>query len=124
MPAGQAPALQPDEMRKYITAIFASAIVLSASHTVIAQHSHHAHHTEQEQETNHKYTCTMHPEVISDHPGNCPKCGMKLVPVKNQKRPTPNVQRPTPKSERGAHIKHQTSNIPWRCTPPSILLIR
>lgn len=25
------------------------------------------------------YTCTMHPEVISDEPGNCPKCGMKLV---------------------------------------------
>ncbi len=26
------------------------------------------------------YTCTMHPEVISDTPGFCPKCGMKLVP--------------------------------------------
>ena len=26
-----------------------------------------------------KYTCTMHPEVQSDEPGNCPKCGMKLV---------------------------------------------
>jgi hypothetical protein len=25
------------------------------------------------------YTCVMHPEVISDKPGNCPKCGMKLV---------------------------------------------
>jgi membrane fusion protein, copper/silver efflux system len=25
------------------------------------------------------YTCTMHPEVHSDKPGNCPKCGMKLV---------------------------------------------
>jgi len=29
-----------------------------------------------------KYTCPMHPEVISDKPGNCPKCGMKLVPKK------------------------------------------
>jgi hypothetical protein len=28
-----------------------------------------------------KYTCPMHPEVISDHPGQCPKCGMDLVPV-------------------------------------------
>jgi hypothetical protein len=26
-----------------------------------------------------KYTCTMHPEVISDKPGECPKCGMTLV---------------------------------------------
>jgi hypothetical protein len=26
------------------------------------------------------YTCVMHPEVKSDKPGNCPKCGTKLVP--------------------------------------------
>jgi hypothetical protein len=25
------------------------------------------------------YTCPMHPEVVSDHPGKCPKCGMDLV---------------------------------------------
>ena len=24
------------------------------------------------------YTCPMHPEVMQDHPGNCPKCGMTL----------------------------------------------
>ena len=24
------------------------------------------------------YTCTMHNEVMSDHAGECPKCGMKL----------------------------------------------
>ncbi len=27
------------------------------------------------------YTCGMHPQVIQDHPGNCPICGMKLTPV-------------------------------------------
>ncbi len=27
------------------------------------------------------YTCPMHPEVRSDRPGNCPKCGMALQPV-------------------------------------------
>ena len=27
------------------------------------------------------YTCPMHPDVISDKPGQCPKCGMTLVPV-------------------------------------------
>lgn len=25
------------------------------------------------------YTCPMHPEVISDKPGKCPKCNMNLV---------------------------------------------
>lgn len=27
------------------------------------------------------YTCGMHPEVIQDHPGDCPKCGMQLQPL-------------------------------------------
>ncbi|CAN5618543.1 hypothetical protein BH11BAC1_BH11BAC1_20140 [soil metagenome] len=25
------------------------------------------------------YVCPMHPEVTSDKPGKCPKCGMDLV---------------------------------------------
>lgn len=25
------------------------------------------------------YVCPMHPEVTSDKPGDCPKCGMALV---------------------------------------------
>ena len=28
------------------------------------------------------YTCGMHPEVISEEPGDCPICGMKLLPKK------------------------------------------
>lgn len=35
----------------------------------------HNRHSKQE------YTCPMHPEVLQDKPGNCPKCGMHLVPV-------------------------------------------
>jgi hypothetical protein len=27
-----------------------------------------------------RWTCPMHPEVVRDVPGNCPKCGMKLEP--------------------------------------------
>ncbi len=41
------------------------------------------HNHEQEQEGQ-KYTCPMHPEVVTDRPGNCPKCGMKLIPKKEE----------------------------------------
>jgi Cu(I)/Ag(I) efflux system membrane fusion protein len=28
-----------------------------------------------------RYTCPMHPTIVSDHPGDCPICGMALVKV-------------------------------------------
>src|SRR5688572_17710428 len=28
-----------------------------------------------------KYTCPMHPEIVQDGPGSCPKCGMALEPM-------------------------------------------
>lgn len=30
-----------------------------------------------------KYTCPMHPEIISDKSGKCPKCGMDLIEIEN-----------------------------------------
>jgi Cu(I)/Ag(I) efflux system membrane fusion protein len=29
-----------------------------------------------------QYTCPMHPEIVSDKPGACPKCGMALIEKK------------------------------------------
>lgn len=31
-----------------------------------------------------RYHCAMHPEYVSDKPGDCPICGMKLVPMKGE----------------------------------------
>ena len=36
-----------------------------------------------------KYQCPMHPEVKSSQPGECPKCGMKLELIKQEKRTGP-----------------------------------
>ena len=36
----------------------------------------------QNMEATKTYTCSMHPEVVSDKPGKCPKCGMELIEKK------------------------------------------
>ena len=38
------------------------------------------------------YHCPMHPTVISDQPGDCPICGMKLVPMKTDATATAPAQ--------------------------------
>jgi hypothetical protein len=48
-----------------------------------------------------KYTCPMHPEVISDKSGNCPKCGMTLVKVK----PSSNIKK-SHKMQKDTTISH------------------
>ena len=35
---------------------------------------------EPEAEVTLAYVCPMHPEIVASEPGNCPKCGMKLMP--------------------------------------------
>jgi hypothetical protein len=34
-----------------------------------------------------KYTCVMHPQVLSDTPGKCPICGMDLVSIAGPGKP-------------------------------------
>lgn len=53
------------------------------------------------------YTCGMHPQVVQDHPGNCPICGMKLVPKK--KGSTPEGKPASAKGER--KIKYYKSTM-------------
>jgi multidrug efflux pump subunit AcrA (membrane-fusion protein) len=42
-------------------------------------------HIEQMPKEKQLYTCEMHPEIISDKPGECPKCGMTLIPKKESR---------------------------------------
>src|SRR5439155_2078172 len=87
-------------MLKPISILIVSAMTFAAIAKVRAIDANRPtgeHEHDHEQEEKQKYTCPMHPEVITDHSGKCPKCGMKLVPVKEKKRATSNVQRSTSK---------------------------
>ena len=73
--------------------LMAIAILFSAA-TVFASHSttvvSDTTKTKKVKPAKVQYTCTMHPEVLSDKPGKCPKCGMTLVkkePVKKKAEP-------------------------------------
>jgi multidrug efflux pump subunit AcrA (membrane-fusion protein) len=46
------------------------------------------------------YSCGMHPEVITDKPGNCPICGMKLTPIRSTSGGADVAQTGDVKSER------------------------
>jgi hypothetical protein len=93
------------KMRKEIVILIVSAMTFIAIAKVGAIDPNRPH-GEHEKSRRQKYTCSMHPEVVMDHPGNCPKCGMKLVPLKQNKRRTSNAQPPTSNSEHMMHHGH------------------
>ena len=52
-----------------------------------------------------KYLCSMHPDVVSDKPGQCPKCGMDLIEVKVEHT---NHHSPSTSRSKGEHYNHHS----------------
>ncbi len=48
-----------------------------------------------------RYHCPMHPTYVSDSPGDCPICGMRLVPIEDTKDGGPNAQASPPPGSGG-----------------------
>lgn len=53
------------------------------------------------------YTCPMHPEIHTSKPGNCPKCGMKLVKEKAKAAPKPVKSKPQENTVPKAVVKEK-----------------
>ncbi|HEX5152825.1 MAG TPA: copper-translocating P-type ATPase [Parafilimonas sp.] len=73
----------------------------------------HHHHSEKQ------YTCPMHPEIVKDKPGNCPKCGMNLVPVdakENEPAHTQRQQTELTKEVSSSHEEHNATVVEIRDT--------
>ena len=62
--------------------IFVIAILLAAGTGSFGQVSTTKPPTHKHVTTKAKYTCTMHPEIVRNKPGKCPKCGMPFVKMK------------------------------------------
>jgi len=64
-------------MKTRIITLVVGALLLGLSQILVGCSKHEATASKT------LYTCGMHPQVIQDHPGNCPICGMKLTPLRD-----------------------------------------
>lgn len=55
--------------------------LLFGGSTTNKQEEHHNHSSEVSEET--IWTCSMHPQIRQKEPGNCPICGMDLIPLES-----------------------------------------
>ena len=72
-------------MRK-ITLLLSAAILAIGAATTFAEATPSPAPSASADSQAKKYTCPMHPEVVEDKPGKCPKCEMVLVPKKEEKK--------------------------------------
>lgn len=85
------------DMKRKLSGIYLMSLLLFFLLLSSCKHKDRQHHNENAQEhlSETIYTCPMHPEVISNQPGICPKCKMKLEPLVNKNLPqiiSPNKQ--------------------------------
>ncbi len=72
-------------MKKYIiyTGILIAGLLLGWILFGASSKNEKDHDHDTVQETNQMWTCSMHPQIMQPEPGNCPICGMDLIPAES-----------------------------------------
>ena len=76
----------PQSRHPSLSRVFAISLVLMSSIVFVSCGKKGLEGSNPAAEQLTKYRCPMHPSVVSDKPGNCPICGMKLVPIDSSGR--------------------------------------
>ncbi|MTI41427.1 efflux RND transporter periplasmic adaptor subunit [Fulvivirga lutimaris] len=66
---------------KYFLVIASVIMGLVIGGVLFSPSNENEDHDHSEVATNTEYTCSMHPQIRQKEPGNCPICGMALIPV-------------------------------------------
>jgi Cu(I)/Ag(I) efflux system membrane fusion protein/cobalt-zinc-cadmium efflux system membrane fusion protein len=100
--------MKPSGMMKALMIVAAVAAALGLGYFLGGRHAGPVKDTatvsKPAAETKTQYTCSMHPFIIRDEPGQCPICGMDLTPVKPGAGPAA-----APAGER--KVKHWVSSM-------------
>jgi Cu(I)/Ag(I) efflux system membrane fusion protein len=73
--------MKTDFIRGYINVIVIMTITLITAASCQKAPKHSDHQAPGAEAASAHYTCPMHPQINSDRPGQCPICGMDLVPA-------------------------------------------
>ncbi len=60
---------------------------------------------DRDQTAGQRYHCPMHTTYISDEPGDCPICGMALVPIKDDQAPAVSSPKPAADGDKIAQVE-------------------
>jgi multidrug efflux pump subunit AcrA (membrane-fusion protein) len=72
-------------MRKFFAGFILASLLAGSGYWIITRQN--AYHEPATSPKAQEYHCPMHPEYISDKPGDCPICGMELVPIDSDASP-------------------------------------
>jgi RND family efflux transporter MFP subunit len=98
-------------MKNFLIGFVLAGVLVSGSYWIISKHN-----ATQEAGTSpkvQKYHCPMHPGYVSDKPGDCPICGMKLVPIESKTSPEQSIGEQAGQEDAGAPAKQERRILYW-----------